>query len=478
VTIRGIFFDAAGVLYRRPESTHLYVAKLLRERGFDPELSMEGQAHQRALRAKADRGHLSPDKYWDQVLLMYGVTGQEERKALIGKLIDYSNNVLPIPGGREALAGLKRRGFVLGIVTDTMYPLETKMRWLATVGVAEFIDVIACSTVLGTHKPDPAMYLSALQQASLTPNEAAFVGHAADELEGAHNAGMATVAVHHDAGATADYYAESLADLLNVPIFKERDARKVEAMVPDIEAVFIDVGNTLRVVREDEPYQAQARQQLTTLVGAQESPESFVQLLDQRYKTYRKWAFDSLREAPEKELWTRWMLPDWPPEQIAPLAGELTFLYRNTMGHRHAQPDAKQVVVELHKRGYRLGILSNTITEREIPQWLEEDGLSQYFSTVILSSIFGRRKPDPAIYLEAARKAGVAPAQAAYVGDNPSRDVLGARRAGFGMVIIMIDPADPKKRDVTGENKPDLIIHNLSELLGIFAARQAHGDIE
>jgi putative hydrolase of the HAD superfamily len=476
VTIRGIFFDAAGVFYRRPESTHQYVAKLLEERGLVAELSVEDQARQKALRAKADRGHLGPDKYWDQVLLMYGVAGQEERKALIGQLIDYSDNVLPIPGGREALAGLKRRGFVLGVITDTMYPIEQKMRWLDKVGVAEFMDVIACSTVLGTHKPDPAMYLSALQQASLTPGEAAFVGHAADELEGARNAGMATVAVHHDAGAKADYCAESLLDLLNVPIFKERDARQAEEMAPAIEAIFIDVGNTLRVLVEDEPYQVQARQQLATLVGTQEPPESFLQLLDRRYKIYRKWAFESLREAPERELWTRWMLPDWPPEQIGPLSGELTFLYRQTMGHRHAQPDAKKVVVELHRRGYKLGILSNTITEREIPQWLEEDGLSPYFSTVILSSVFGRRKPDPAIYLEAARKAGVPPARAAYVGDNPARDVVGSRQAGFGMVIIMIEPADPKKRDLTGENRPDLIIHSLSELLGIFPARQTARD--
>lgn len=33
-------------------------------------------------------------------------------------LKSYSNNVLAIPGGKETLAGLKQRGFVLGIVTE------------------------------------------------------------------------------------------------------------------------------------------------------------------------------------------------------------------------------------------------------------------------------------------------------------------------------------------------------------------------
>jgi len=242
-------------------------------------------------------------------------------------------------------------------------------------------------------------------------------------------------------------------------------------MTTDIEAIFIDVGNTLRILVKDEPYQAQARQKIATLVGTQEPPETFCAQLDARYKVYRKWAFETLLEASEKELWTRWMLPDFPADKIAPLSGELTFLYRQTMGRRFAQPDAKQVVVELTRRGYRLGILSNTITEREIPQWLEEDGFSQYFPTVILSSLFGRRKPGPEIYLEAARQAGVSPARSAYVGDNPSRDVLGARRAGFGMVIIMMEPAELEKEPPTGENKPDLIIQKLSDLLDIFPAR-------
>jgi putative hydrolase of the HAD superfamily len=284
------------------------------------------------------------------------------------------------------------------------------------------------------------------------------------------------VAVNYAPGTRADYYAQSLVDLLQVPIFEKSHTRRVEEMNHDIEVIFIDVGNTLRVLVEDEPYQAQARKQIATLVGAQESPESFCERLDERYKVYRKWAFETLLEASERELWTRWMLPDWPPDKIAPLSGELTFLYRQTMGRRFAQPDAKQVVIELTKRGYRLGILSNTITEREIPQWLEEDGLSQYFPTVVLSSIFGRRKPGPEIYREAARRAGVDPARAAYVADNPSRDVPGSRRAGFGMIILMLEPAELGKKDLTGENKPDLVIHKLSELLDIFPAHQIPRD--
>ena len=41
------------------------------------------------------------------------------------------------------------------------------------------------------------------------------------------------------------------------------------------------------------------------------------------------------------------------------------------------------------------------------------------------------------------------------------------------MIIIMLEPAELEKKDLTGENKPDLVIHSLSELLDTFPARDS-----
>lgn len=248
-------------------------------------------------------------------------------------------------------------------------------------------------------------------------------------------------------------------------------------MKPDIEAIFLDVGNTLRIVVKDEPFQANARQQLASLVGANVSPEAFCEKLEERYQAYRKQAKVTLVEASERELWTHWLLPDFPAEKIAPLSGKLTRLWRDRDGRRVARSDVKPVVIELHRRGYVLGIIANTITETEIPDWMEGDGLAQYFATVVLSSKLGIRKPDPEIYLEAARRAGVEPARSVYVGDNPSRDILGCRLAGFGMAIILMEPATLAKEPPTGDNKPDLIIQQCSELLDVFPPRQVGHDV-
>jgi len=243
-------------------------------------------------------------------------------------------------------------------------------------------------------------------------------------------------------------------------------------MPDNIEAIFLDLGNTLRILIKDHAHMAKARRRIVELVGTDESPETFCQKLDERYKVYRKWAFENLAEAPEAEMWTRWLTPEFPPERIAPLGAELTYQFRQSMGRREVVEGGKEVVVELFQRGYTLGVISNLIGTREIPDWLEEDGFAPYFKSVVLSSIYGIRKPHPDIYHEAARRAGVDPSLCAYVGDNLNRDVTGTRAAGFGMVVIMISPEELAQATITPENRPDLIIHDFRQLLDIFPDRK------
>ncbi|MCX6033887.1 MAG: HAD family hydrolase [Chloroflexi bacterium] len=243
-------------------------------------------------------------------------------------------------------------------------------------------------------------------------------------------------------------------------------------MQNNIEAIFLDVGNTLRIVIEDKDFIAQSKRQLVELTEAQETPDAFHKKLEERYQVLRKRAKEKLIEASEKEMWTNWMLPDFPAEKIAPLSGKLTRLWRDCDGRRVPREDVKETVIELSKRGYLLGIIANTITETEIPDYLETDGLSGYFKTVVLSSKIGIRKPNPEIYWEAARRIGIEPAKCVYVGDNPVRDVEGTRAAGYGMFILFFEPATQAKEPPSGEIKPDYIIHETRELLDIFPPRR------
>ncbi len=242
-------------------------------------------------------------------------------------------------------------------------------------------------------------------------------------------------------------------------------------MNPNIDTIFFDVGATLRYVVEDPEFAAAAEQELMRLVGAEEPHDIFFEKLEKNWKAYRKMAKSILLDVSEMELWLQYLLPDYPAERIAPNAARLTRLWRDHDGRRLAHDDVKLTLKELVRRGYKLGIIANTITETEIPDWMCQDQVADCFKTVILSSKVRLRKPDPAIYLLASRCIGSAPENCAYVGDNPVRDVEGAVDAGYGSMILYEDAGTADREGKLPTVQPDYRIKAIRDLLDLFPPR-------
>ncbi len=242
-------------------------------------------------------------------------------------------------------------------------------------------------------------------------------------------------------------------------------------MNENIETIFFDVGATLRYVVEDPEFAMAADMELMRLVGATESHDEFFAKLNANWKAYRKWAKTELLDVSEMELWLQYLLPDYPAERIAPHAAKLTRLWRDHDGRRVPHDDVKPTLLELKRRGYKLGIIANTITETEIPDWMCHDEVAGCFKTVILSSKVRLRKPDPAIYLLGARCIGSAPERCAYVGDNPVRDVEGALDAGFGAMVLYEDAGTADREGKAPTKLPDYTIKSIGALLDLFPPR-------
>ena len=153
-------------------------------------------------------------------------------------------------------------------------------------------------------------------------------------------------------------------------------------------------------------------------------------------------------------------------------AARLTRLWRDHDGRRVVHEGTLETLRELTRRGYKLGIIANTITETEIPDWMCRDQVADCFKTVILSSKVRLRKPDPAIYLLAARCIGSTPENCAYVGDNPVRDVEGAKAAGFGAMVLFEDAGTADREGKAPTVQPDFRIKSIPELLELFPPRQ------
>lgn len=242
-------------------------------------------------------------------------------------------------------------------------------------------------------------------------------------------------------------------------------------MSSKIDTIFFDVGATLRYVVEDPEFAAAADRELMALVGATESHDEFFAKLNANWKAYRKMAKTALLDVSEMELWLQYLLPDYPAERIAPNAARLTRLWRDHDGRRIPHEGVKETLKELKRRGYKLGIIANTITETEIPDWMCHDQVADCFTTVILSSKVRLRKPDPAIYHLAARCIGSAPESCAYVGDNPVRDVEGAVNAGYGAMVLFEDAGTADREGKAPTVQPDYRIKSIPELLELFPSR-------
>ncbi len=239
-------------------------------------------------------------------------------------------------------------------------------------------------------------------------------------------------------------------------------------MEKQIDTIFVDLGDTFRVIRKDEAYQRAAKETITRLLGTKEDPIAFYKnVIEPRYDRYREWALTFYCEAPVKELWTRWLAYDFPRERVEAAADEMTYAYRRTKGERVVTEGGIDTIKELYARGYTLGIVSDLVGTEEVDEWLDQDGLRPYFKTVQQSSTCLIRKPHPAIYYYALEECGADPHRTCYVGDNLARDIVGAKAAGLGMTIGVQYPGR-KPQEITDENRPNRFISHFTQLLDIF----------
>jgi putative hydrolase of the HAD superfamily len=97
--------------------------------------------------------------------------------------------------------------------------------------------------------------------------------------------------------------------------------------------------------------------------------------------------------------------------------------------------DVLPTLDELKKKDIILGLISNV--DSDITQLCQKLGLTPMLQVVVTSLDSGYNKPQPGIFKEAVRRAGVLPQEAIYVGDQYRIDVIGAKQAG--MVGILLD---------------------------------------
>ena len=158
--------------------------------------------------------------------------------------------------------------------------------------------------------------------------------------------------------------------------------------------------------------------------------------------------------------WSRYMhgtigLPESPEDINREVVERLAAAYREQLP---VIPGAREAVERLAAR-WPLGLASSSNREL-IDHALEVSGLARYFRATVSSEEVERGKPAPDVYLEAARRLGVAPDRCAAIEDS-TNGLLAARAAGMRVIAVPNPAFPPAPR---GLEAADVVLESIFEL--------------
>ena len=127
-------------------------------------------------------------------------------------------------------------------------------------------------------------------------------------------------------------------------------------------------------------------------------------------------------------------------------------------------PGMKELLAELKKRGYKVGMVTSRL-RRTTEEGLQKYGVFDYFDTVITADDTDKHKPDPAPINIALKNLGSVPEKSIMLGDTMF-DILCAKNAGVKSVLVSWAMAVTEE-EKNGPDKPDYIIDKAEDLLDL-----------
>jgi len=248
-----------------------------------------------------------------------------------------------------------------------------------------------------------------------------------------------------------------------------------------IRAAIFDMGGTIEDVYYDDDIRLKATPGFRDILAKHDLdpglgiPELYA-LIKTGMTNYQAWRVESQQELPPERFWNRFVFTDHnlPKDKLEAIGEELAFYWDTRFFRRALRPEVPSMLKALRAQGIRLGVISNITSRGAVPHSLAEYGLAHYFDVVIKSVEFGWRKPNPRIFHEATRLMGLPPAACAYTGDTVSRDVVGARRSGYGLAIQIKSFLTTQVDRATDVEPPDAVVQSLMQVVDLVCPSREH----
>ena len=143
-------------------------------------------------------------------------------------------------------------------------------------------------------------------------------------------------------------------------------------------------------------------------------------------------------------------------------------LWLHYYGEQTAQliEGAGETLLELHHRGYRLGVVSSG-SESRVCREVEYSDLARVFETIVCNEHMKSKKPHPEGLQLALKQAHAKAAESAYVGDAPEDIEMGKR---VGVLTVGVHSRSPCSSRLAAA-QPDILLESLTELVAHFSPR-------
>ena len=135
--------------------------------------------------------------------------------------------------------------------------------------------------------------------------------------------------------------------------------------------------------------------------------------------------------------------------------------------HTHTDPQVERLWKGLRDSGIRVGVLSNTIWDRDYHRGIfERDGVLDLIDGDVYSSEIAWAKPHAEAFRAAAAAVDADPADCVYVGDRLFEDVHGPQQVGMRAIWIPHSVL-PREQIIATDARPDAVAEELLDVLRV-----------
>ncbi len=194
--VKAVFFDFDDTLQSRKGAYRIYCENFLTK--YFPNISKEERAKKLdEMEEHVDGGYKEREVYFPELIELWGWENHPPMQELFDSFnYDYGKNVDMLPGAIDVLKEIKRRGYILGAITNGVSSLQNMK--LDTAGIRDLFDVVVVSGDIGIYKPDRRIFDEAIRRAGVKNEESLFVGdHPVNDVEGALGADMKVIRMNY-----------------------------------------------------------------------------------------------------------------------------------------------------------------------------------------------------------------------------------------------------------------------------------------